>query len=466
MNIWANGYTLKKKPIGRPLSAEEFEKNILRSLSRLGPKIRVLAESTTFATTFRAEMERKPLPDLGDPRAAGWTYLLNSSDPRRAEIERAIQPLAEWRGIRGKFKALYFDRQGPDQWFDWLQTNYSSIVMDKVPHYILILGGPDQVPFHFQAFLDTAASVGRIDFDSIADLEAYVQKILRIERAEAAFPGKEVVFFAPNYGSDDPTFYSDHYLARPIRDHVQNTLGFATKFLEGSQASKANLRTTLANSSPALVFTASHGLGDPDLSLDRQKMLNGAICCQNKDEDDWLLTADDIPLGQAFLEGSIFFQFACFGYGTPAQSDYLHWLGKETFNAREDFVAAIPKKLLAHPKGPLAYIGHVDTAWLHAFDDPDNPLLSAKWSPRISPFVKAIEMLLGLQPAGLAMADMNKRYDVCNALLANTFDRMQRGLVQRDEKFRDSLINTFITRSDAQNYMIFGDPAVSLRIKI
>ena len=43
--------------------------------------------------------------------------------------------------------------------------------------------------------------------------------------------------------------------------------------------------------------------------------------------EDWLITAEDVDGEQPFLEGSVVFQFACFGYGTPAESDFRHWLG-------------------------------------------------------------------------------------------------------------------------------------------
>ncbi len=50
------------------------------------------------------------------------------------------------------------------------------------------------------------------------------------------------------------------------------------------------------------------------------------------------------------------------------------------------------------------------------------------------------------------------RYDLYNAFLTNTYDRMQRGK-QMPSEFHKKLVNQFITRSDAQNYMILGDPA-------
>jgi hypothetical protein len=216
------------------------------------------------------------------------------------------------------------------------------------------------------------------------------------------------------------------------------------------------------------VYTASHGLGAPSEDLEVQKRVNGAICCQRTPDvrttKDWLFTADDVPADESFLEGAVFFQFACFGYGTPAESDFMHWLGGKPLNAKEDFVAALPKRLLAHPRGPVAFIGHVDTAWLHGFDDPELPFPTGLWDRRIAPFVQALNRLLAVEPVGRAMATMNDRYSTTNAILTGAYDRLRRGRVQQTPEFWSKLAETFVVRSDAQNYLVFGDPAARLRI--
>ena len=63
-----------------------------------------------------------------------------------------------------------------------------------------------------------------------------------------------------------------------------------------------------------------------------------------------------------------------------------------------------------------------------------------------------------------AMAPMSTRYDLYNAFLTNIYDRMQRGKLQVTPEFQKKFVNHFITRSDAQNYMVLGDPAARLRI--
>jgi hypothetical protein len=474
--IFANGIRYSTgKPLVAALEEESFGRRIQQSLFQNAQQIQFIAQTSFIAKSFRGEVERKVL-DTGDPKVAGWTFVVSESDPHFSEIVEIIKPLAKHRGMEHPESPLTFDGEPEDQWSGWLQDNYHSLVLEgkKAPHYVLIIGGPDLIPFKFQSLFDSAAAVGRVDFDSMEDLQAYVEKLIRLEVLQEPELPKEAIMFAPDGGLQDATYFSCHYMAKPISDHVHNSLGFKTTAMLGAEATKENLVNSLRRTRPALVYTASHGLGAPDQDLQTQKRVNGAICCQHMndqplDEDSTLFTAADVPPnddGAVFLEGSVFIQFACFGYGTPAESDFMHWLGQPELNSQADFVAALPKRLLAHPRGPIAYVGHLDTAWLHGFDDPDNPFIFDNWDPRIAPFVFAINTLLKeANPVGLAMAEMNKRYDITNAVLTSALDRLKRGKMQITSEFYSRIADTFITRSDAQNYMIFGDPAARLRMR-
>lgn len=450
------------------IDEETFGQAIQESLARHAAEVQSSMRTRSGGKAYRGEIDRARTVDLGDPKAAGWTFLVNRDDPRRGEIESALAPLAEHRGM-GETSPLVFNGEPEEDWHDWMQEHYFGLELDgkKRPHYVLIAGGPDQIPFHFQALFDSAASVGRVDFDTIGDLQAYVEKILRHERAPAPTAAREALFFATDGGPGDATHFSRRFMADPLARHVRKSCRFPTRTSIADEATKKQFLDEARQRKPALVYTASHGMAAPKERLEVQKRVNGGICCQHTKGDareEWLITADDVDVNQPFLEGSVFFQFACFGYGTPAESDFRHWLGGAALNSSASFVAALPKKLLAHPRGPIAFIGHVDTAWLHGFDDPENPYLVDRWSSRIAPYKKAIEILLACQPAGLAMSDMNKRFDYANAELTLTFDRMMRRRLEITPALHKRLANTFIFRSDAQNYMVFGDPAVSLRI--
>jgi hypothetical protein len=62
------------------------------------------------------------------------------------------------------------------------------------------------------------------------------------------------------------------------------------------------------------------------------------------------------------------------------------------------------------------------------------------------------------------MADFSRRYDDTNAELASKINRLQSGALRDTPEFRDRIADVFVLRTDAQNYMVLGDPAVGLRL--
>lgn len=470
MAIVGFGLNLDGRPLFSPMDEQDVADSLRAALARNAETVKRRTDLGTRGVTFRASVTR-PVKDVGDPRQAGWSFLLAANDPRRAELIEILRPLAELRGMEDPGRPLVFGGTPGDEssWGDWLQESYWALTLEgkKVPHYVMLVGDPARLPFGFQALLDTVASVGRLDLDAPADIAAYVQKIVRLERATDPVVDREALFFATDAGPNDATSYSRKYMADPLSAHVKEKHGLEVFSLAGSEATKANLVAALQTRRPALVYTASHGLGLIGRPIADQKRLNGAICCQARGEFTRadLFSGDDVPTDRPFLEGAIFFQFACFGAGTPSRSDYTHWLERvpEQY-ADEDFVAALPKKLLAHPRGPVAFVGHLDTAWLHGFADPNARDIVERWHTRIAPFVTAVDELLRDEPAALAMQTMNERYAALNGVLTNTYDREKRGALQWTSELARRFVDTWILRSDAQNYMVLGDPAAALQL--
>ena len=468
MDIIGLGLDFAGKPLFKPMNEGDVIRSLVNAMGNNADHVLSLTRTTAEAVTYRGERQRAIL-DLGDPKAAGWTFLINVADPHREEIVRILQPLATHRGMDKPTKPLLYNSEPPSEWFNWLHTYYYTLdsTDKKAPQYILIVGGPNLVPFLFQSVLSTVANVGRVDFDTLDDLKHYVAKLIRIETGAQPLVTEEAILFAPDAGLPDPTYFSRQYMVEPLAAYIKEKLGFKTYTIIGDDATKANLADTLRNKKPSLVYTASHGLGAIEEPIEIQRRYNGSICCQHEGQlnPDSLFSADDVLLEQPFLEGAIFFQFACFGYGTPAQSDYAHWVeGIPKQYASAAFVAPLPKKLLAHPRGPIAFIGHLDTAFLHGFVDVSKQYRD-RWDTRIAPFKEGVHRLLTIQPAGLALRDMSIRYNACNALITHTYDQQQRGRLVWSARLQERFLDNWITRSDAQNYMIFGDPATHLRIR-
>src|SRR5215212_5273920 len=286
------------KPLIEPIDEQEFAVQIRNSLSRNREEVENLEQATSVANAFRGEVEAQPSPNLNDPLAAGWTFLVNGEDPEKDAIIRVLRPLAEHRGMDDPDSPLIYNGEQFHEWADWLAVNYSSSNLPggkERPHYILIVGDPDRVPFQFQSFLDSAASVGRVDFDRIdriRDLETYVEKLITLESAESPAAERKAVCFAPDGGciefegerACDPTHYSRHYMGERFAEHIRANFKVDTTALMADNATKEHLLDSLIGARPALVFTASHGAGEVDSSFEIQKELNGAIVCQDQEE--------------------------------------------------------------------------------------------------------------------------------------------------------------------------------------
>ena len=205
---------------------------------------------------------------------------------------------------------------------------------------------------------------------------------------------------------------------------------------------------------PAFLFSATHGMGgwpagDPD-----QLANNGALLCQDwagvgQISADHYFAASDLA-SDADPHGMVVFLFACYGGGTP-EIDEFHRVSGEPppVIAEHPFVAALPKALLA--AGALAVVGHVERAWGYSF-------MGAGESQTV-PFENAIGRTLRREPVGHAMKDFNEKYAVLSSGLLEVLDSIQRGgrIVPDAE-----LAKLWTERSDAQNYVVLGDPAVAL----
>lgn len=454
-----------------PLADEEFGARLERALSDNAQEVRRSREDTSTAIVARREMPRERTPDLGDPTAVGWTYAIHEED-LSSGIEDALAPLARLRRMSDPHSPLVYD--GRADWGQWIEATYLSLSVSDRPHYVLLVGGPDRFPFHMQSLLAVSASVGRVDLP-LEHLAVYVEKLLRLHEAPEPVTSRQVLFFGPDYGkrpngSYDPTYFSRRHMVRPLADEVRGGGLFEPVELLAEEATRDALLTKLRDVRPSLVYTASHGMAAGNGGFELQRRIHGAICCQRtgaeRRTEDYLYTAADVPEDpdEPVAEGAVFFQFACFGYGTPKDSDFSHWrLGVPPVRTDADFVSALPKALLAHPKGPIAYVGHVDLAWLQGFDEP-NPSIDEHWSPRLVPFRSAVRSLLDKQPVALAMSDLNVRFNHLNDRLTDVLDSQKRGTYAGSAGERAQLAEDFITRTDAQNYLVFGDPGAGVRI--
>ena len=137
-----------RKLLAQPLEAKNFGQALIDASSGVKDALGTLSSAGSRGGTLGEELKRKQI-DLGDPRSAGWTILLSANDPQRNERISAIRKLAQHRGLN-LANALYYNGETLEEWDTWLEENYNTLTAGSKPYYILILGGPNEIPFYVQ----------------------------------------------------------------------------------------------------------------------------------------------------------------------------------------------------------------------------------------------------------------------------------------------------------------------------
>jgi hypothetical protein len=427
-----------------------------------------------------------------DPRAleeTGWGIIFPAVMPPEVcrAIQAALDPLL---ALRREQAGSYFRRyEGKDGYrpgdtaraFMGRAPRFVEVANPAnppetgVPYYLLLVGGPEAIPFDFQYQLDVQYAVGRLDFGS--DLDAYASYARNVVAAEAAgfTHTRRAVFFGVNNPNDQATARSRRYLVDPLHRRLTTlTAGEGWQMLNvaSEHATKANLSRILSLSPPpAVLFAAGHGV-ELEPGDDAQSSLQGALLCRDWDGTPGELTpaayfsAGDVT-PEHDLRGLIVFLFACYSAGTPRWDEYGRWRlrGEGRVIAPSPFVAALPRAMLAlKDRGALAVIGHVERAWNMSFMGemryrPEG--MKERRREHIDVFACAFERLLRGYPVGAAMDFFNVRYAAVATELTSMVDRIAVNAPSRADVYR--LAELWTTTYDARGYVVLGDPAVRLQ---
>jgi hypothetical protein len=454
-----------------PLAAEEVAK--LAMGEPWEPRRLELLRRRDFEATEAAfaARNRTRANDLG---YTGWGLIVGPRglDP---EVRKALDPLIELR--RGQAKTRYRECCGEHAYRPGLSAiDYAgelgagpgAVDPAKVPYYLLIVGGPDEVPYRVQCELDAQFAVGRVHFETPAEYLQYALAVVDAESAAARPPQDlRAEFVATRNPHDHSTQQCADHLVGPLARMIEGAQGTDARvgLTLGEAATKATVCPLLTTAVPDVLFWGSHGLGYRELNPD-QECYQGSLVCQDWPGPlkwkgpipaDFRVSADDIT-GDARVSGLIAFFFACYSAGTPRHDDFAHRTsGLSGEQAVAPFVARLPRRLLAHPEGgALAVIGHVDHAWSHSFT-------YGEAGPDIGHFEDALMMILLGDRLGNALEVFGDRYAHLAVALASVLARIYQGY-QADQKDLVALARLWTAHNDARNYVVLGDPAVRLKV--
>ena len=429
-----------------------------------------------IASVFKRPKLGLPMDvDPVNPARAGWAIVLPAGAP--PELRAAVQPLIDRRkSVVPPDRCKVLEYRPGETMKKWLARHGvapGTVAPTKVPYYVTLVGGPAEIPFDFQYLLDVEYAVGRLCFDAPEQYRRYAESVAAYETASSVNNAKEVTYWGPRHAADRSTQMSADSLIRPLMDGVPaagdqpaeapvaTEKGFRSRCFRAADATKAKLLETLhpttGTAPPAVLFTASHGMGWPK-DDPRQRPAQGALLAQ-----DWAgfgqvtpahyLTAAEIEDG-ANVGGIVAFLFACYGAGTPATDAFLTDRGRGPVDiASAPFVAALPQRLLSHPNGAaLAVLGHVERAWGYS-------IRPTGAGTQIGQFRDFLARVMSGEPVGHATKNFSERYAVLSTALAGALDESSK----EPKPSPQEIAATWVERNDAQNYVILGDPAVKLR---
>lgn len=371
-----------------------------------------------------------------------------------------------------------------------------------VPYYLLIVGQPGatlkrvppHIPFVFQYELDLFWAVGRLCFTDaegehiLSEYRAYAEQVVAFEQQYDPDPPpipsdpvrlhdsayrRHFVLFGTRHAHDPATERSATELVLPLAQGsdgippIAERFRFSQQLFLGDQAdtaaTHANLQAILTGQArggkPALLFTATHGIGlppdDPQL-VARQ----GALLCQDwqrwgEIEPQHAFASADLP-PDTDVRGLIVCCFACYGAGCPEADEFVFALAQDgDAPAERPIIAPFPlisklsQQLLV--RGALAFIGHVDRAWTYSFSATNAPA-------QVQSFEDLLARLMAGKRVGFAMDQFNQRQGAFAMLLSNEVESASFG--KRVDP--TELSKLWAARNDARNYALLGDPAVRL----
>ncbi|MFN0128119.1 MAG: hypothetical protein ACKV19_15695 [Verrucomicrobiales bacterium] len=333
---------------------------------------------------------------------------------------------------------------------------------DKLPYYLFIVGSPETIPFEFQYGLASDYAVGRMHLADAAACGRYAAAVLLAEDTKLHQP--RAGLFGTAHAGDAATTASAAQLIAPMEPELKALPKWKIHPHAGAAATKDRLLRLLSGPDAApVLFSATHGMEHTPNDA-RMATRQGSIICQDFTpggpvKPAHIVTADDAAaLGS--LDHLVWFCFACFGAGTPAEDNFPG--NPDLLTVRpltpKPFQAALPAQLLGHAPGPaLGFIGHVERAWASSF-------IFGTATHQYKDFAECLKRIMLGRRLGHAARVFGERSASLSAMLAVEMIRALRQRQKLDRRASWLIARLWTAAMDARNFVLLGDPAARRRI--
>lgn len=296
----------------------------------------------------------------GDDAPEPIRRLLKERAPAGAEHAPVLRYHASTGANRLSFLRNYADRNAPD-----ISASQVGTESGQIPQYLLIYGGPQEIPWDLQYILNTRCYVGRLDLEEEA-LDRYVTALMD-EFSDAKSDLLKPLIWAVDDRKTSITKLMRDVIAAPLAEDYagDSDLAAGLRFRDGSQEmlKVEGLVADLAEHQPGLIVTTSHGKTGP--LADPQAMGRDLGLLVDAHED----VLDPAALLAAWQpEGAIWYAHACCSAGGDAVSRLAAALPPgssarttlEAVAASGARVSPLPRLLLGAQRPLRAFIGQVE----------------------------------------------------------------------------------------------------------
>lgn len=328
----------------------------------------------------------------------------------------------------------------------------------RLPYYLMILGGPDEVPWALQFALASTRAVGRLPLAG-TELANHVRALLDDFKGGGADPYTTVTW-SVDLGVEDITHLMRKFLAEKIHaEFVADPEMGATRSINlGGDVD--GLVAALKEQHPGVIVTTSHGMTGPldDVAAMRAQM--GAPVDRHGK-----------ALTPALLDGwapagAVWYCHACCSAGAEAPSVFAPLFDEGTglrlilegISAAGAMVAPLPLALLGHAKPARAFIGHVEPTFDWTLRNPVNQQVVTK--PIVDAIYPNLFQRFPRTPIGHAFRQV---YANIGSYLANW--QVARQGFDSGASNLPELMNLQLSARDLQGMVILGDPAVTLPLR-